>query len=145
VALDLDPKRIALGLQVKESLGDMLGRDLSNLEFIRARFPDDALPLTPADSAVVITNMVFGWDEARQLAMLRAIGEFDRALVDADRFGVRRSAPGERAAFDALAAEAGLALRQLDLAGDSRYVELQAGAGAVGGRTEAAPQAGLAR
>jgi 2-polyprenyl-3-methyl-5-hydroxy-6-metoxy-1,4-benzoquinol methylase len=145
VALDLDPKRIALGNQIKERLAELVGHEIDNLEFVRARFPDDSLPLNPADSAVVITNMVFGWDAAQQLAMLRSIGGFQRALVDADRFGVRRSAPGEREAFDALARDAGLEMRVLELVPDARYVELQPESG--GGRNRLAPaaaEAGLA-
>jgi hypothetical protein len=87
--------------------------------------------------------MVFGWDEAQQLAMLRALGGFHSALVDADRFGVRRSAPTEREAFDELVRRAGLTMRPLELVADARYVELQGEADVRSPQAAVATEAGL--
>ena len=53
-----------------------------------------------------------------------AAGRFEGAIVDADRFGVQRSTPEARDAFDIAVRVAGLSMTSLDLAPDMRFVRL---------------------
>ncbi len=124
VALDLDSKRIELGRAIQDALSARLRGGLGNLDFVTARFPVNPPPVAPGSSVAVITNMVFGWDEPQQIAMLRHIRDFEAAVVDADRFGVKRTNADERDHFDSLVREAGMTLTPLELVPDMRFVRL---------------------
>jgi 2-polyprenyl-3-methyl-5-hydroxy-6-metoxy-1,4-benzoquinol methylase len=124
VALDLDTRRIDIGREIKARAEAALKDEMSNLDFVEAKFPVEPSPMLQATSFVVITNMVFGWDETKQQAMLAEIARFEGAVIDADRFGVQRSTPREREAFDVAVRLAGLSITPLDLVPDMRFVRL---------------------
>ncbi len=138
VALDLDHRRIETGRAIRARLVEALGRDLANFDFVEAKFPVEPPPVPRAASVAVITNMVFGWSDEQQKAMLEELSRFECAIVDADRFGVGRSTDAERDAFDALAREAGLDVEPLGLVSNMRFVRLTRKAGAPARRPAAA-------
>lgn len=124
VAVDLDTRRIGIGREIQSRAAGAIGGELGNLDFVEAKFPVEPSPAPQATSVVVITNMVFGWNEKQQRAMLAEIARFDSAVIDADRFGVQRSTPEERETFDVTVRLAGLSMRPLDLVPDMRFVRL---------------------
>jgi predicted RNA methylase len=124
VAVDLDARRVDIGREIATRAAAALGQELGDLRFVEAKFPLEPSPVPRNTAVVVITNMVFGWNDEEQRAMLAEIARFEGAIVDADRFGVQRSTPEARDAFDVAVRLAGLSMTPLDLVPDMRFVRL---------------------
>ncbi|MBA3812039.1 MAG: hypothetical protein H0X27_10450 [Caulobacteraceae bacterium] len=95
--LELDARRFAAAEALRDGLTDAFVEIRDGYQLLNERFPLARGALPPTGAMAVITNLVFTTSAGEKAEILAALRDYDRAIIDVDRFLTPCETAGQRA------------------------------------------------